>query len=165
MIAWAVEIVFYAALAIWATRISRRHPVVLIGLMLILCSVISNMAYFGGTFYTRLTLEILQAGAVAVIAKVVFRSAPAAPAAIVTGFAALDVAFCGALAISTISDGWRGVALGWFSNGVFAVQCGCVAYPGVRDALARRRHSRANYRRLDNAHLSFNDQHDQGPEQ
>lgn len=153
--AWTIEILFYGALAIGVTWLSRRHALAIVGITLCLCALVTNVAYFGSSLGSRVTLEIIQAVVLMNSARMAFNARPSAAAAIVTGFAAIDVAFCGAVALVDLDPRWASFIFGWVTNGVFAIQCLCVATPGVRDAFMGRRDPVGPLRGLDHADISM----------
>jgi hypothetical protein len=153
MTAWVAEIIFYAALAVGVTWVSWRHPVAVIGLTLVLCAVVTNVAYFRSSFASRVTLEVVQAVVIGNSARIAFKASPGWPSAIITGLAAIDTAFCFTVALADIAPDWRGVIFGWGTNALFFIQCLCVGTPGVRDALVGRRSHVAGGRDLDHAHI------------
>ena len=141
MIAWAVEVVGYAALAIWATWISRQHSAALVGLTLILCCAVTNAAYFGSSFPSRLTLEAIQAITLINSARMAFKASRTVGPVVVVALSAADLAFVVLVGFGYIhprGPGLVGFIYGDVTNAIFAAQCLLVAAPGVRDAILGR---------------------------
>lgn len=142
MILWIAEFVFYAALVGAATRLSWHCASAFVGVTLCACLLVSEAAYFGTSFPARLTIEAIQAVAIINAARVAFRVDHCPSHAIVVLVYLADLAFVTLLAAHVLGKDWRGHSYGVVTNALFAAACLCVAYPGVRDAVYRRRADR-----------------------
>lgn len=156
-ILWAIEIFGYAALACGVAWLARRRPMGLVGAALILCTITTNVAYFGTSLWSRVALEVLQALVVFQAARFAYRGGDQLPATIATGLVAIDVAFCATLAMVSITPHAADVLFGWTTNAIFVGLALCVGLPGARDAVVDRRRDRAAERAVRHAHLALDD--------
>ena len=139
MLLQVIEMTAWALLAAAATRASWHRPEAVIGLSLLLCSVITSAAYFGGSLGSRLVLEVGQAMCVTQTARIAFNARPSWANAAVVLLAVVDTAIAGSLSIALATGGIAAKAgsmyLGWGANTVFFLQCLCVGGVGVVDAV------------------------------
>jgi hypothetical protein len=135
MIWWWTQAALYLALAAGVTRLSWRYPAAVVGLTLVFCSTITTAAAWGGSFGTRVTLEVIQALVVVFSAKLAFEVARCVPSVLVVALELVDLAVCALVCLGPYP-----VLRANFdaeTNAVFVLACLCVAYPGARDVVAR----------------------------
>ena len=136
-VAWTLEAIFYAALALCVVLINwhRRHTRVG-GFALLAFSVISSLTFFLHLRFELLLIrEMLLVTVVATVcAGLYFVGDGRRCYRIALAACALDVAFCGALCwVGSATDTVRSL-FGWVVNSNFWVLCACVSWPGARDA-------------------------------
>lgn len=162
MILWIVEFVFYAALVGVATRLSWHCASAFVGVTLCACLLVTEAAYFGTSFAARLTIEAIQAAVIINAARVAFRVDRCPSHAIVVLVYLADLAFVTLVGVHVLGREWRGHSYGVVTNAIFAAACLCVAYPGVRDAVLRRRADRRADGVVGRRHLARNATSNQG---
>lgn len=136
MVAWLLEAGFYAALGAGVLAINWRRPDTRIAAAaLLLFSLVSSVTFFTLPFDGRVFREMIGVTLIGSISSILYTIGDAKrPYQAVLVLAAIDIAFCGVLALH--GDGAKDMAwlFGPVVNGIYLGMCVAIAVPGARDA-------------------------------